>query len=377
MFDVCRKGFGRSLSFSATEVFASRNAVMPSNPVTFLERLPLLSGRPVLRHALAAGLSVGACLLRSGLDPWFPPGFPFLTFFPAVILSVFLLGRGPGTLSAVLCGVMAWYYFIPPARSFAIGPGTALALGFYVAVVVVDITLVEWMQQANHRLRRERERSHDLAEKSTRLAERNELLFRELQHRVSNNIQMVGAMLSLHRRGVDHALAKKALDDAATRVGLIGRIQRQLYDIDGKNTDIAAFLQGLVNDLAESDGRVGIRYDISVEPGITLDGDSLIPFALILAEAVANANEHGFADRTTGVIHIALSRAHDGITLRVTDDGVGLPDGFVVAGATSLGLKIALALARQLNAQFGVHPDAGGGTVSVLTIPDRPVVHPA
>ena len=350
---------------------------MPSRPVTFLEKLPLLSSRPVLRHVLAAALSVGACLLRSGLDPWFPPGFPFLTFFPAVIVSVFLLGRGPGTLAAVLCGLMAWYYFIPPARSFAIGPGTALALGFYVAVVVVDITLVEWMQQANHRLRRERERSHDLAEQSARLAERNELLFRELQHRVSNNIQMVGAMLTLHRRGVDHALAKKALDDAAARVGLIGRIQRQLYDIDGKNTDLAAFLQGLVNDLAESDGRVGIRYDIAVEPGITLHGDSLIPFALILAEAVANANEHGFADRTTGVIHIALHRAQGGVTLRVTDDGVGLPEGFAVAGATSLGLKIALALARQLNAQFEVYPGPGGGTASVLTIPDRPTVQPA
>ena len=375
MFDLCWKD-STDHSPSPPATCMSRDAVMPSKPVTFLEKLPLLADQPVLRHALAVGVSIGACLLRSVLDPWFPPGFPFLTFFPAVIGMVFLLGRGPGMLAAVLCGLLAWYYFIPPFRSFTIGSGTALAMGFYLAVVVVDITLVEWMQQANHRLRRERERSHELADKSARLAERNELLFRELQHRVSNNIQMVGAMLTLHRRGVDHALAKKALDDAATRVGLIGRIQRQLYDIDGKNTDLAAFLQGLVNDLAESDGRVGIRYDIAVQPGITLHGDSLIPFALILAEAVANANEHGFADRTTGVIHIALSRAQDGVTLRVTDDGVGLPDGFVVAGATSLGLKIALALARQLNAQFEVHPAAGGGTASVLTIPDRPTVHP-
>jgi signal transduction histidine kinase len=56
---------------------------------------------------------------------------------------------------------------------------------------------------------------------------------------------------------------------------------------------------------------------------------------------------------------------------------VGLPEGFAVAGATSLGLKIALALARQLNAQFEVHPGPGGGTASVLTIPDRPTVQPA
>ena len=344
---------------------------MPDRRATFLEKLPLLEAQPMIRYALAAGLSVGACALRSILDPWFPPGFPFLTFFPAVILSAFVLGRGPGLLCAILCGLMAWYYFIPPYFSFDIARGTATALGFYIAVVVVDITLVHWMQNANHRLRRERERSHALADTSARLAERNELLFRELQHRVSNNIQTVGAMLTLHRRGVDHDLAKKALDDAAARIGLIGRIQRQLYDIDGKDTDLEAFVQVLVNDLAASDGRSGIHYHVAVAPGVVLHADALIPFALILSEAVANAVEHGFAGADTGVIRVTLDRIADGVVLRVSDDGAGLPAGFAVADSTSLGLKIALALARQLEGTFVVLPESGGGTTSVLTIPDR------
>lgn len=344
---------------------------MPDRRATFLEKLPLLGARPVVRYALAAALSVGACLLRGALDPWFPPGFPFLTFFPAVILSAFVLGRGPGILSAILCGLMAWYYFIPPFYSFGIARGTITALVFYLAVVVVDITLVHWMQNANHRLRRERERSHALADTSARLAERNELLFRELQHRVSNNIQMVGAMLTLHRRGVDSDLAKKALDDAAARIGLIGRIQRQLYDIDGKDTDLVAFVQALVNDLAESDGRTRIRYHVAVAPGVVLHPDALIPFALILSEAVANATEHGFAGVDTGLIRIALEREGDGVVLRVSDDGAGLPARFAVADSTSLGLKIALGLARQLEGTFDVLPEGGGGTTSVLTIPDR------
>lgn len=337
-----------------------------------LERLPLLEDRPVLRYALAVALSLGAGLLRGALDDWFPPGFPFLTFFPAVIITAFVLGRGPGTLAAALCGLMAWYYFIPPFRSFATPNGTVVALAFYLGVVTVDIVLVHWVQSANRRLRTERSRSGALAETSTRLAERNELLFRELQHRVSNNIQMVGALLSLHRRGVDHDLAKKALDDAAARIGLIGRIQRQLYDIDGKNSDLSVFVDGLVNDLASADGRDGIRYHVAVEPGIELHPDALIPFALILAEAVANAAEHGFADRTTGAIRIALERTDATVMLTVTDDGVGLPAGFSAADSNSLGLRIASAFARQLYGTFDVHaavdPAGGSGTTSTLTI---------
>lgn len=339
------------------------------DPLTkLLERLPLLEERTVLRYALAVALSLVAALLRDVLDDWFPPGFPFLTFFPAVIITAFVLGRGPGALAAVLCGLMAWYYFIPPFHSFAAPSGTVLALGFYLAVVTVDIVLVHWVQSANRRLRTERSRSRALAETSMRLAERNELLFRELQHRVSNNIQMVGALLSLHRRGVDHALAKKALDDAAARIGLIGRIQRQLYDIDGKNTDLSAFIHGLVSDLASADGRAGIRYDVSVEPGIELHSDALIPFALILAEAVANAAEHGFADHTTGTIRIALERSDANVTLSITDDGAGLPAGFSATDSNSLGLQIAGALARQLDGTFDLHAADGGGTTSTLTI---------
>lgn len=340
---------------------------MSDRRTAFLERLPLLGDRPVLRYALAIAVSVGACIVRSALDAWFPPGFPFLTFFPAVIVSAFLLGRGPGTVAAGLCGLMAWYYFIPPFQSFAIVGSTAVALGFYAAVVTVDIALVHWMQHANQAVRLERERNQALATGSARLAARNELLFQELQHRVSNNIQMVGAVLSLHRRGLDDARARSALDDAAARIGLIGRIQRQLYDIDGKDIDLTAFIRALVDDLAAADGRTGVSYTLTVDPAVALAADARIPFALILAEAVANAMEHGFAGRETGTVTVDVGRTAREIVLSIADDGAGLPNGFDVAASTSLGLTIVRALARQLDGQFAVRAAPGGGTISSLT----------
>ena len=342
---------------------------MSDRRTTFLERLPLLGDRLALRYALAALLSVGTGLLRAALDDWFPPGFPFLTFFPAVIVSAFLLGRGPGILAAIMCGLLAWYYFIPPFQSFAMLSGTPLALGFYAGVVAVDIALVHWMQHANRAARLERERSEALAADSARLAARNELLFRELQHRVSNNIQMVGAMLSLHRRGLQDAQASSALDNAAARIGLIGRIQRQLYEMDGEDSDLAAFIGALVDDLAAADGRAGIRFVLTVDPDVTLAADARIPFALILAEAVANAVEHGFAERDSGTIAIQICRIDGGgVRLSIADDGAGLPPGFHMADSNSLGLTIARALARQMDGQFDVAPAPAGGTISTLTI---------
>src|SRR3546814_17690567 len=90
--------------------------------------------------------------------------------------------------------------------AFDLHPGVLLALVFYGAVVVVDIALINLLQKANFKLEVERERSRALAENC-------ELRFHELQHRVSNTLQVVAARLSLQRRPVDHDLAPRALDD--------------------------------------------------------------------------------------------------------------------------------------------------------------------
>lgn len=349
---------------------------MTATPLRFLERLPLLWDRRAIAYGVAVALSIAACAIRIGVDHLLPPGFPFLTFFPAVIISSFLLGRGPGSAAALLCGVLAWYYFIAPRQGFTLGVDTAVALLFYAAVAAVDIALVHWMQQANHRLREERERNADLALRSGLLADRTEVLFRELQHRVSNNLQMIGAVLALQKRGIADPAAALALDNAATKITLIGRIQRQLYDTSGSLIALDQFLHQLTADVIEAGGNPGIVHSVSAPPGVMLPPDALIPVALIMAEAIANAIEHGLVGRDHGSIRVDLVQTATGLQLCVTDDGAGLPEGFDTRGSTSLGLKIATTLARQLGGSFDVRSADPVGAQSVLTIPHFPAGQP-
>lgn len=343
---------------------------MSHTRTSLLERLPLLAQHRLLAYALAALSAVFAGVLRSVLDPFFPPGFPFLTFFPAVIIAAFLWGRGPGILSAVLCGLIAWYFFITPQFSFSIAATTATALLFYVGVVVVDIALVDLMQQANARLREERERTRELAAQRLQLVERSDLLFNELQHRVSNNLMMVAALLRVQRRAIADEAARLVLDNAVHRIQLIGRIQRQLYDVSGGQVALPALVTELVADLAEAGGKPGIQCHVNAQADLTLDPNALIPLALILAEAVANAFEHGFADRETGHIEVVVQSVGGTLELSVTDNGGGLPAGFDLAHTNSLGLTIASTLARQLGGRFEVVASPSGGTITRLKIED-------
>ena len=68
-----------------------------------------------------AGLFLAAAVvLRLALAGWLDP-IPFTTFYPAVVASTLLCGWRQGALVLVLSTTAAWFYFVKPGLSFAIG----------------------------------------------------------------------------------------------------------------------------------------------------------------------------------------------------------------------------------------------------------------
>ncbi|WP_439533002.1 HWE histidine kinase domain-containing protein [Polymorphobacter sp.] len=158
-------------------------------PVTrWMERLPLARGRFVVGSLTTLAIVGLAWLLRVVADPFLPPGFPYVTFFPAVIVTSFLFGVRLGGVSALLCGLIAWYFYINPVNSFALPYGAQAALAFYVFVVATDLALVHWMQNANRLLINEREVNRQLADSK-------EQMVRELEHRITERNKAADALL--------------------------------------------------------------------------------------------------------------------------------------------------------------------------------------
>ena len=189
-----------------------------------------------------------------------------------------------------------------------------------------------------------------------------------MQHRVANNLQMVGALLALQEREVGDPVARQALAQAAERLRLIGKLQRTLYGAEGKLAQFEAFMTELVDELLAATGKPMLRRVLEIDPDIHLPPDAAIPVALIAAEAVANALEHGFAGRDAGRIQLTVRRRGEAIELTVRDDGHGLPDGFDGKTSNSLGLRIVRTLAHQLNGAVSLER-ADPGARLTLTIP--------
>jgi two-component sensor histidine kinase len=292
----------------------------------------------------------------------FPPGFPYVTFFPAILVATYYGGFRAGVVCAALCGVAAWWFFIPPIHTFKFDLSMAVALAFYVLVAGVEIFFIDGMRAALDDLEDERERYRDLAES-------RDLLYRELHHRVSNNLQVAGALLRLQGQGVADARARQALSQAGERIEVIARIQRELHNRTGEPVPFRVFAEAL---LASAAAAAGARVRLTLEGGEQpLHPDQATPVTLVMLESFNNALEHGFGEAGEGEVRVTLDQSGLTHMLTVGNDGAGPPPGFDPATSKSLGLRIVRAMAQQLGGKFEMAREDGWTVCRLSYAPKR------
>ena len=205
------------------------------------------------------------------------------------------------------------------------------------------------------RLRRERDAAERaLGEANARLeaiVARQEVLLREVNHRVANSLQLIASLVHLQAGALEDASAKAALADTQARIAAVMQVHRRLYTSDDvQNVDMAEYLKGLIAELQQSlpaaaGGEHPIR--LSAEP-IRLNPDKAVSLGVMVAELVTNAFKYAYPDGGRGEVRVALQAgAADRLRLVVEDDGQGMGDK-VEARGTGLGQRVIAAMARSL-----------------------------
>ncbi|MBS9477344.1 sensor histidine kinase [Ancylobacter radicis] len=319
---------------------------------------PLRESR-LLADAFGVAMFLMALALRFAVDSVLPPGFPFLTFFPAVILTTFFCGLRPGITCAVLSTLAAWFFFIGPASNMELTGQALMALGFFVVIAFIDITLIHFTFGAADKLRAEQA-------VTARLYESQRTMFQELQHRVANNMQFVAALLTLQKRKVtdDPSQAINALDEARARLDTIARIHRRLYAPERLDMPTGQFLRELCCDLITASGGQAITCQVEA-PDLPLNVTQLTTLSMLVAEIVTNSLKHAFEPGRPGEIAITVSpRGHGRYEIAIADDGRGMPEELDSARSRGLGMRIIQGLATQLGgeAQFSARPVPERGT---------------
>ncbi|GFE84225.1 hypothetical protein GCM10011487_62250 [Steroidobacter agaridevorans] len=146
-----------------------------------------------LGYAFALLTSIGAMYVRVLLSGVLE-GFPFITFFVAIVLTAFIFGWRAGALAGALGGVISGYFLLPSDWSlFGSGMSNWIGMGFYIVLVGVILLLTAAMHRGfaeyaqDDRLRRQLNDLLEIrvAERTAELESANQKLRDEAQSRAA------------------------------------------------------------------------------------------------------------------------------------------------------------------------------------------------
>ena len=181
------------------------------------------------------------------------------------------------------------------------------------------------------------------------------ILLREVQHRVRNNLQVIISLMTLQMSRTLQKDALIALENLQGRVRTISLAHQLLYEQnDFSRLDLNEYLSGLSKLVSteSTNGRVRIVFR-PFHGEIRIPFEVAIPAGLAVNELLHNAVLHAFPGERQGVVEVAAHREPDNrLAIRVTDNGVGMPDGFDHRKTGTLGFQLIGSLIDQVHGEL-------------------------
>lgn len=211
-----------------------------------------------------------------------------------------------------------------------------------------------------------RERERELTIKTT--------MIKEVHHRVKNDLQTVAALLRMQSRRMTTDEARTALGEAVNRILSIAVIHEFLSDQDSRIINIRDIAQRILNQMQS--GVLDPSRHIQLQargPNIYLTARQATSCALVINELLQNALEHGYDQRASGgTISLTFHDEGSHVTLRVHDDGRGLPDDFDLNRVDSLGLRIVRMLVTE-DLHGSIEMQSDHGVSAIVNFPKIPL----
>jgi two-component sensor histidine kinase len=196
-----------------------------------------------------------------------------------------------------------------------------------------------------------------------------EATIREVHHRVKNNLQTISSLLRIQSRRSDSDETKRSLAEAVERVGSMAVVHEMLSTSTDETVDFGEAARTVVDMVSQ--GLAGRAGHIEVEVSGTLGSvpaSVATSLALVTAELVHNAIEHGIGEQGSGNVTVKMRRQPDELQLSVRDDGLGLPAGFDPASSAQLGLAIVRTIVED-DLRGTLTFRGGRGTTVAISVP--------
>ncbi|MBN8577582.1 MAG: tetratricopeptide repeat protein [Cytophagales bacterium] len=196
-----------------------------------------------------------------------------------------------------------------------------------------------------------------LLKKNKKLSQRNELLLREQNHRVKNNLQMISSLLSLQSQKLQTSDAKEVLEDSQGRISSVALLHRMLYEGEQVGQiEVSGYLKTLTEEIKYAAGRE-MEITLSLPDRLELKVEQVTSLGLIVNELCVNSIKH--VDRNV-LLHLRLRIESFAMKLNLnySDNGTGVTRETWMS-SNSFGNQLIQLQSRQLRGEFVVSNENG------------------
>ncbi|SEO10145.1 histidine kinase dimerization/phosphoacceptor domain -containing protein [Mucilaginibacter sp. OK283] len=211
---------------------------------------------------------------------------------------------------------------------------------------------------------------NELLKDKDELISLKDLLFKEVNHRVKNNLQSVILLLE-NQAAILEGEAFDAVNISRHRIYAMSLVHEQLIESSKlKSVNMSLYLPQLIEHIKDSfQGPTQVNIRISVEE-LMIDVSLALPLALIVNEAVTNAFKYAFPNRKNGEVYVAFGMIKEQIRLEIADNGKGMDNQVKTKKNSGMGLNLMRGLCEDIDAKI-TFKNASGTRIVVVCDNDR------
>lgn len=230
------------------------------------------------------------------------------------------------------------------------------AIENYRIVAIIDVT-------ARERAQRE-EFARQLRDK--------DMLLKEIQHRVKNNLQLITTLIRFDAR--NKRKGEVNLDRLAGRIESLQILYRDLTSdaASGEVIDLGHYLSEIASAVMRTYAVDGMRLNLKVDHS-PVSINVAMPVGLLVNELLTNSFKYAFAGRETGTLTVrCLHESENSYRIVVADDGIGLPEGTTWPRDGKLGALILQCLRENTETELNIETAPGNGTRVTIALTHKP-----
>ena len=183
--------------------------------------------------------------------------------------------------------------------------------------------------------------------------DRNELLLKELHHRVKNNMQLMYSLLNLEKRRIKDEDTKMILSSVQNRIHTMSLVHQNLYTTGSfEMVDLKSYVKTLLDHLQLIYKIDAQQLDLlcNIDDHIHLPIERVLSIGLIVNESVSNTFKYAFTNRPKCCLTIKILKQDSGYLVEIFDDGPGFKE--EEQKENSLGMKLIKVMCSQLKAKY-------------------------